>query len=356
MIGEGYHAAYGGPHAERQALADCAARGEDPAGATMYVSLEPCAHTGRQPPCVEALIEAGIGRVVIAADDPSEKTHGRGPAILREAGVEVEFADGPERPQAGSAATALADRARLQNQAFRKHARTGKPHVILKMAASLDGRVATRAGDSQWISSEPSRALVHRWRLESDAVAVGIGTALADDPLLTARPEGGCPPQRQPLRVVFDSAARLPLGSQLIGSLETSPVLVVFAAGAPVDRVDGLTEAGVSLFATGLTHEPIADGEGPSPSVDLGLTLEELGARGVTSMLCEGGPHLAGALLDAGEVDELRLFTAPLLLGAGPAVIEGVGFEKVADATRAARLEAESIGPDLLIIARLRQW
>ena len=175
-IGEGFHAELGDLHAERAALADCAARGNDPRGATMYVTLEPCAHEGRQPPCVEAILAAGIERVVIASDDPSEKAAGRGPGILRDGGVAVEFTAGEE-----------ASAARLLNQAFRKHARTGLPLVTLKLAMSLDGLTSTPAGDSPWISDERSLELVHRWRAESDAIAVGIGTVLADDPLLTAR-------------------------------------------------------------------------------------------------------------------------------------------------------------------------
>ncbi len=221
VVGEGFHAELGGLHAERAALADCAERGEEPAGATMYVTLEPCAHEGRQPPCVEAILEAGITRVVIASDDPSEKAAGRGPGILRDGGVEVVFAAGAE-----------AASARLLNQAFRKHARTGLPLVTLKLAMSLDGRTSTAPGDSPWISGEASRTRVHRWRAESDAIAVGIGTVLADDPLLTAR----IPDARQPIRVVFDSEARIPLDSQLLASLDQSPVLVVAAPDADPAR------------------------------------------------------------------------------------------------------------------------
>src|SRR6476469_2815328 len=169
IVGEGFHAA----------LEDCRRRGEDPAGTTMYVTLEPCAHQGRQPPCADAVLEAGVARVVIGSDDPSEKAAGRGPGILRDGGVEVSFA-------AGAEATA----ARLLNQPFRKHARTGLPLVTLKLAMSLAGATATAPGDSPWISGELSRALVHRWRGESDAIAAGIGTVLAGDPLLTARAEG----------------------------------------------------------------------------------------------------------------------------------------------------------------------
>src|SRR5690348_10966170 len=228
-IGEGFHAELGGPHAERAALADCRERGESPTGATMYVTLEPCAHQGRQPPCVEAILEAGIGRVVIGSEDPSEKAAGRGPGILRDAGVEVAFA-------AGAEATA----ARRLNQPFRKHARTGLPLVVLKMAMSLDGQTTTSPGDSPWISGPESRELVHRWRAESDAIAVGIGTALADDPLLTARVDGA----RQPKRVAFDSHARLPLESKLLQTLDQAPVLVVTAPDAPADNIRALKDAG----------------------------------------------------------------------------------------------------------------
>src|SRR5882672_1996496 len=178
VIGEGFHAELGELHAERAALEDCRERGEDPAGATMYVTLEPCAHQGRQPPCVEAVLEAGISRVVIASEDPSDKASGRGLGILRDGGVEVVFAAGAE-----------AAAARLLNQPFRKHARTGLPLVTLKLAMSLDGQTTTAPGDSPWISGARSQELVHQWRAESDAIAVGIGTVLADDPLLTARPD-----------------------------------------------------------------------------------------------------------------------------------------------------------------------
>src|SRR5262245_43203383 len=195
-IGEGFHAELGGLHAERAAIEDCRGRGEDPAGATMYVTLEPCAHTGRQPPCTEAILEAGIATVVYASEDPTEKASGRGHGILRDGGVEVELATGPE-----------ASEARLLNQPFRKRARTGRPLVTYKAAMTLDGRVASPTGDSRWISTVESRELVHRWRAECDAVAVGIGTAIADDPLLTARLEAAA---GQPTRVVFDSQARLP--------------------------------------------------------------------------------------------------------------------------------------------------
>ncbi|HMI81537.1 MAG TPA: bifunctional diaminohydroxyphosphoribosylaminopyrimidine deaminase/5-amino-6-(5-phosphoribosylamino)uracil reductase RibD [Solirubrobacterales bacterium] len=336
VIGEGFHAELGGLHAERAALEDCRSRGEDPAGATMYVTLEPCAHQGRQPPCVEAVLEAGIARVVIASDDPSEKASGRGPGILRDGGVEVAFASGAE-------ATA----ARRLNQPFRKHARTGLPLVILKMAMSLDGQTTTAPGDSPWISGPESRELVHKWRAESDAMAVGIGTALADDPLLTARVEGA----RQPLRVVFDSQARLPLDSQLFNTLDQSPVLVVTGPDADTNA---LRAAGAEiLVATGI--EP---------------ALRELGNRGITSLFLEGGRTLASSFLSSDQIDESRTFIAPMLLGRQPNPLPRAGGDDREDSpgregprsetgpARQAALESSSerIGEDTLITARFKEW
>jgi diaminohydroxyphosphoribosylaminopyrimidine deaminase/5-amino-6-(5-phosphoribosylamino)uracil reductase len=330
-IGEGFHAALGGVHAEVAALTDSRERGEDPSGATMYVTLEPCAHHGRQPPCTDAIVAAGVERVVVGADDPSEKASGRGPGVLRDEGIEITFADGAE-------ATA----ARLLNQAFRKHARTGLPLVTMKSAVTLDGRVATSGGESKWISGESSRGLVHRWRGESDAVVVGIGTVLADDPLLTARtPEA----ERQPNRVIFDSTARLPLDSKLVRSLDEAAVTIVAAHGAPDDRVAALREAGVEVIVAG-----------GSRVERVGSALAELGRRDTTSLLIEGGPILAGAFLGAGEIDELRLFIAPRVLGGGKPLIEGAGAERMADAAEALTVEWGRVGDDLLARARLREW
>ncbi len=337
-IGEGFHARLGDPHAEVAALDDCRARGIDPAGATLYVSLEPCAHHGHQPPCTGAILAAGVARVVIASEDPSEKANGRGPGILRDEGVEVELASGP-----------VAAAARLLNQAFRKHARTARPLVLLKSALSLDGRVASAGGDSKWISGEASRALAHRWRAECDAVCVGIGTALADDPLLTAREAGAAAGAdvRQPTRVVFDSEARLPLGSQLVGSIGEAPLIVVVSPAAPSERLEALRKAGA---------EPVVcDGE---PPARVAMALAELGRRGITSILLEGGPTLAGSFLDAGEVDELRLFIAPIVLGGAAArpLAAGEGAALIADATPALTMDWERSGEDLLVRARLREW
>ncbi len=304
VIGEGFHAKLGGLHAERAALEDARERGEDPAGATLYVSLEPCAHTGRQPPCTEAILEAGIARVVIGTDDPTPKASGHGPGQLGETGVEVEFAAGAD-----------AAAARLLVQPFRKHARTGRPLVTYKAAQTIDGRVSVEGGG--WFTSPESRELVHRRRAEADAVAVGIGTALADDPLLTAR---DVEVNEQPTRVVFDRRGRLPDDSKLSSSTGEAPLIVVDAA-------------------------------------DVGTALDQLGERGISDLLLEGGPTLARAFLDAGEIDALQLFIAPVLCGTGdgegPGAFAGTGL---GEGIRPLAVEHRTVGPDLLIEARLREW
>jgi diaminohydroxyphosphoribosylaminopyrimidine deaminase/5-amino-6-(5-phosphoribosylamino)uracil reductase len=331
VIGEGITRPPGQAHAEREALETCS---EDPAGATMYVSLEPCCHQGRTPPCTEAILEASIARVVIASDDPTKKAAGRGPGILRDEGVEVVWVDGE-----------VAEVARLLNQPFRKHARTGRPLVVFKSAMTLDGKVATVTGDSQWISGESSRARAHRWRAESDAVAVGIGTALVDDPRLTARIEGVA---RQPRRVVFDSEARLPIDSQLVRGVGEVPLTVVCSRAAARTSVQALEAAGVDVI--------VATGQNERARVE--DALDELGGRDVQSLLLEGGPHLAGAFLEAREIDEARMFIAPLMSGGRDArtAVEGMGIEQIAAAPRALHVDVERLDDDVLITARLKEW
>ncbi len=336
ILGEGWHERYGGPHAEVNAIEAC--DGGDLRGATLYVSIEPCCHEGNTPPCTDAILQAGIARVVVASDDPTEKASGRGLGILRDEGVEVLVVDGE-----------LTARARLLNQPFRKHARVGRPWVLFKSAMTLDGKVATRAGDSQWISGEESRLLAHTWRASVDAVVVGIGTALADDPQLTARPEGVLADlPRQPRRVVFDSLARLPIGSQLVSAVEKIPLTVVVSRAAARSDTDALEAAGVQVL--------VATGENEPARVR--SALDQLGSSGVASVLLEGGPHLAGAFLDAGEIDEIRLFLAPILLGGRTArdPLEGEGVERISEALRALSFDCDRVGEDLLISARLREW
>jgi diaminohydroxyphosphoribosylaminopyrimidine deaminase/5-amino-6-(5-phosphoribosylamino)uracil reductase len=331
VLGEGYHAAYGGDHAEVAAISACS---QDPIGATMYLTLEPCCHHGRTPPCTDAIVAAGIKRVVVASDDPTEKASGRGLGILRDEGIEVQTVDGE-----------VSRSARLLNQAFRKHARTGRPHVIFKSAMSLDGKVATQAGDSKWISNERSRQLVHRWRAEVDAVCVGIGTVLADDPLLTARIEAVT---RQPTRVVFDSEARLPLDTNLVRTAPEVPLVVVASRAADRARSEALRAAGAEVLvaAGGTERERVIDG------------LDKLGGMGIHSLLLEGGPRLAGSFLDAQEIDEMRLFVAPIAVGGRGARVpfEGEGSGSIADAQQAVSVKVETVDEDVLIKARLREW
>src|SRR3954462_3522127 len=340
-IGEGYPTARGGPHAEREALA---AGSEDPAGSTLYVSLEPCAHHGRTPPCTEAIIAAKIARVVVASEDPSAKASGRGLGILRDEGIEVDVCNGECNVQA-----------RLINQPFRKHARTGRPLVVGKAAMTLDGKVATSRGDSKWISGSSSRARAHRWRAECDAVAVGIGTAMSDDPQLTARVEGV---YRQPRRVVFDAEARLPIGRALVSSASDElPVTVICSRAASRTSVTALEAAGVEVLTVRGDTEPARVSAG----------LQELGGRGgvaglvegeVLSVLLEGGPPLAGAFMDAGEIDEARVFIAPLLAGGSRArgALDGQGVELIDQARRAIATSVEEIDGDVLLSARFTEW
>ena len=334
VLGEGWHERCGDAHAEVNAIADCG--GADLTGATLYVSLEPCCHEGRQPACTDAITAAGIGRVVVASDDPTEKASGRGLGILRDEGVEVELASGD-----------LAATARLENQAFRKHARTGKPWVLFKSAMSIDGKVATSEGDSQWISDASSRELVHVWRAEVDAVAVGIGTAMADDPQLTVRTPGA---EEQPRRIVFDSGARLALDSQLVSQAPEVELIVVVSRAAPRSAIEALESAGAEVVVVSGENEPLRVSD----------ALSQLGKLDppVTSLLLEGGPHLAGAFFDAGEIDEIRLFIAPLVLGGANArdPLEGMGATMIADATRALALTTEIVADDVLLTARLREW
>jgi diaminohydroxyphosphoribosylaminopyrimidine deaminase / 5-amino-6-(5-phosphoribosylamino)uracil reductase len=315
VLGEGWHIRPGERHAETNALLACA---DGARGATAYVSLEPCSHHGRQPPCADALIEAGIVRVVCATGDPSRKVGGKGFEKLRAGGVEVELATGE-----------IERRARRQNAAFRVHAVDGRPFVLLKLAASLDGRTATASGESRWISSPESRRLVHEWRASMDAVAVGSGTALADDPALDAR-DLDVAAERQPLRVVFDRRGRL------VASLKLSSGNTVRIAPASAPPPPQGVEP--------LTAETPAD------------ALAGLGARGVTSLLVEGGAELAAGLLREGLVDSLALFAAPVVLGGdGRGLLGALGIDALANAPRLRDLRSRPVGPDLLLEAELRE-
>jgi diaminohydroxyphosphoribosylaminopyrimidine deaminase / 5-amino-6-(5-phosphoribosylamino)uracil reductase len=325
VVGEGFHQAAGRAHAEAVALA---AAGTEAAGATCYVSLEPCAHQGRTPPCAEALVAAGVARVVAAMADPDPRVDGTGLARLRAAGVRVEVGVGAEL-------------AAEQNAAYLTHRRLGRPRVTLKAAASLDGRVAAPDGTSQWITGPAARADGHRLRAEADAVAVGAGTALADDPRLTVRLPGHA--GRQPLRVLVDAAGRVGADGHLFdGEAET---LVATTAAAPAAAVDAWKAAGAEV----LLCAQDADGHG----VDLGDLATALGARGVLELLVEGGPRLQASLWAAGLVDRLVWYLAPLAIGgdAAPGLLAGAGAATLTDARRLRLASVDRLGDDLRLIA-----
>jgi diaminohydroxyphosphoribosylaminopyrimidine deaminase/5-amino-6-(5-phosphoribosylamino)uracil reductase len=329
VVAEGWHEEPGLPHAEAAALA---AAGEAARGATVVCTLEPCSHHGRTPPCADALAAAGVARVVMGAPDPLERERAQGREVLRAAGIEVALADGAD-------AEACAE----LNAPFLTWALTGLPLVTLKMATSLDGKVATAGGESQWISGPESRALVHRWRADHDAVGVGLGTAMADDPRLTARDVEG--PVRQPARVVFDSAARLSLRSALVHGAPEERLIVLAAADAPPERVAALEAAGAEVAAL--------EG-GPAKRVAAGL--RALGERGIQSLLVEGGAELAGALIAADAVDRVAWFLAPMLIGGreAPSALGGAGAPSLALAPRLSGARAERVGDDVLVTGRLR--
>lgn len=329
VIGEGWHEGPGCLHAEAMALRDA---GGAARGATVVCTLEPCSHHGRTPPCTQALIGAGVARVVVGTLDPLEARRAQGARVLRGAGVEVVVAEGRE-----------AEACRELNGPFLTWARTGRPQVTLKLATSLDGRIATATGESRWITGPPARERVHRMRADHDAVAVGVNTALTDDPRLTARDVEG--PVRQPARVVFDTSARLPVDSALATGADEAPVLVIGGADAPPERVTALERLGVEVRRL----------EG-SPRERLLGALELLGRRQIQSVLIEGGAVLGGALLDAGLVDRVAWFLAPMLIGGigAPGALGGAGVLRLADAPRLIEPEMSRVGDDVLLTGRLR--
>lgn len=329
VVGEGWHEGPGTPHAEVGALREAGDAGR---GATVICTLEPCSHHGRTPPCCEALIAAGVARVVIGARDPLERGRAGGMAVLSAAGIDVVCAGGEE-----------AEACRELNAPFITHALTGLPLVTLKLAASLDGKVATAAGETRWISGPQSRALVHRWRADADAVAVGIGTAIADDPQLTARDLGDA--VRQPLRVVFDGKARLAPDSILVRDAAAAPVVVVVGEDADPGRVARLQEAHVDVVAL----------QGDQTD-RIRQALQILAERDVQSVLLEGGPILAEAFLAAGAVDRVAWFVAPCLIGgtSAPAALGGPGLGPLASVPRLEGTAVTRTGDDVLITGRLR--
>jgi diaminohydroxyphosphoribosylaminopyrimidine deaminase/5-amino-6-(5-phosphoribosylamino)uracil reductase len=327
VIAEGWHRRFGGAHAEIEALL---AAGGAAAGCTMYVTLEPCCHHGKTPPCTEAIIAAGVRKVVVAQSDPFPQVDGGGLARLREAGIEVHVG-------------LLAPEARKLNAPYLKLVRTGRPWIIAKWALTLDGKIATRTGDSRWISSDASRAVVHELRGRMDAVVVGAQTARRDDPLLTARPPG----PRTAARIVIDSSASLSPESQLVRTLGSGAVLVAASSAAPEANVSALRNAGCEVLTF----------DGDSHAVRLEQLLDELGRRRMTNVLVEGGARLLGSFWDAGLIDEFHVFLAPKIIGgeSAPSPLAGFGRELMSQAAALEDVVNERLGSDVYIRGRVAQ-
>jgi len=344
IIGEGWHRRFGGPHAEVEALR---VAGHRAAGATMYVTLEPCCHHGKTPPCTRAILEAGVCRVVVAAGDPFPQVDGGGMTELRSAGIEVELG-------------VLESQSRRLNAPYLKLIQTGRPWVMAKWAMTLDGKIATRSGSSRWISCPESRAIVHALRGRVDAIMVGRETALRDDPLLTARPVATTPtmlrdqpsvgalPERCPrtaLRVVCDTGGSLGSESQLIRTAHEAPVMVAVGQEAPEAQRQRLLDAGCEVF--------VCDGESHAARLD--ALLDEFGRRRMTNVLVEGGSRLLGSLLDAAAIDEVHVFIAPKLVGGATArgPVAGKGIEQLSQAIWLEAPQIRQVGSDVYIHGRV---
>jgi diaminohydroxyphosphoribosylaminopyrimidine deaminase/5-amino-6-(5-phosphoribosylamino)uracil reductase len=326
LVAVGHHARFGEAHAEVAALR---AAGEEARGSTLYVTLEPCCHQGKTPPCTDALIRAGVARVVAAMRDPFPKVDGGGIARLETAGIQV--ATGLLEPEA-----------RRLNTPYLKRLATGRPFVIAKWAMTLDGKIASRTGHSAWISGPRSRALVHEVRGRVDAIVVGVGTAVADDPRLDARPPG----PRIATRVVLDSTARLPLDGRLARTAREIPVLVAVGVAAPPERVGRLLEAGCVVVTLPVSSQGL---------VEVGAFLDELGRRGMTNVLVEGGGRVLGSFFDAGEVDEVDVFLAPIIEGGAHEFtpVRGRGVASMSEALRLEDLTVSRVDDDVRIRGRV---
>ncbi|MCX6023116.1 MAG: bifunctional diaminohydroxyphosphoribosylaminopyrimidine deaminase/5-amino-6-(5-phosphoribosylamino)uracil reductase RibD [Chloroflexi bacterium] len=331
VVGRGATQPPGQAHAEIMALREA---GERARGATMFVTLEPCSHFGRTPPCAEALIAAGVAAVEVATLDPNPAVHGRGVARLRDAGIPVSVGAGEMEAQEITAG-------------FRKHITTGLPLVFAKFAASLDGRVATHTGDSKWITGPLARAYAHKVRAQVDAILVGVDTVLADDPQLTAR-LGGRTAARQPLRVVLDARARTPITARMLS--EPGATMIAVTEAAPPERRAALQEAGAEVFT--VPARPETEG-----MVDIAALLRELGRRDVTAVLVEGGGRVLGSVFDAGLADRVLAFLAPVVIGGSAAVpaVAGLGAATMAAAHRLENVQVRRLGPDLLVTGSVPQ-
>jgi diaminohydroxyphosphoribosylaminopyrimidine deaminase / 5-amino-6-(5-phosphoribosylamino)uracil reductase len=322
VVGRGWTQPGGRPHGETEALARAGAAAR---GATAYVSLEPCCHWGKTPPCTDALIAAGIRRVVLPIEDPDPRVSGQGIAKLREAGAAVET---------GLCAAEAAE----INAGFFLRLREGRPLVTLKLAATLDGRLATYTGESQWITGPWARERGHLLRANHDAVMIGSNTVLSDDPLLTCRLPGL--EQKSPVRIVVDGRLRVPLTARVVAEASKVPTWFITIKGGDAARREAFRRAGVALIEVPAT---------PDRTADMTAALQELGQRGLTRVLVEGGATLAAVLLGAGLVDRLAWFHAPVLIGGdGVPAVAPLGIEKLADAPRFERVSLETVGEDVL--------
>ncbi len=337
IVARGYHKQHGGLHAEREAFADAEEKGVDCKGATMYVTLEPCCHHGHQPPCTDAVIEHGIKRVVVGLNDPNPLVAGKGLELLRRAGIEVDVLEGA--PEAAGIVEAM----KMQNRVFLKYITTGKPWITAKWAMTLDGKICTQTGDSRWITNDESRQYVHMVRSNNMAVMCGIGTVLADDPLLNVRLTDETLAKmgkkefeiRQPIRIVVDRRARIPMESNLVATAHEMPLVVVYGSMADEEKLEELREAGVMLWNCNTIMELV----------------QRAGAEKIDSILLESGGTLNEALLKERLVDEVMAFVAPKIVGgkASRTPVEGDGVEMMADAIELTDTTMETFGSDVMI-------
>jgi len=324
VIGQGYHRRFGGPHAEVNAVRDA---GDDISGATLYVTLEPCCHRGKKtPPCLDMLLAHGLRRVVVGTPDPNPQVNGRSIRTLRERGIETRVG-------------VLADECERLNEVYFKFVRTGRPFVTLKWAQTIDGRIAAATGDSRWISSEPSLQYAHRLRSFHDAVLVGIGTVMSDNPRLTVRLVKG----RSPVRIVADSRLRIPLGAAVLQEQDVARTIVVSTRPAAEDMLSSLTRMGIQI----VTAEKDEQGR-----IDLSDLLAALGKMGISSVLVEGGAAITTSFLSRRLADKLVVVLAPKIMGEGIQAVGSLGVMSVADAPQMSLDRTYRSGDDLIIEAR----
>ena len=331
IIGEGYHECYGQLHAERNAIAK--KRGNSLEGSTIYVTLEPCCHYGKTPPCTEAIIEEKIARVVVGSDDPNPLVSGKGFQMLREKGIEVipHF---------------LKEECDAMNHVFFHYIRTGTPYVAMKYAMTMDGKIACYTGDSKWVTGEESRAHVQTLRNHYKGIMAGIGTVLADDPMLNCRIEGG----RDPIRIIADSHLRIPMDSQLVRTAGQQPLIVACLPDADEEKAAQLQEKGVEVLRIpGVTTADITEEQ--KEVISLPVLMKELGARKIDGILLEGGGQLNESALQAGIVDRIYCYIAPKIFGGAQAKtpVEGQGLTRAADAWQFKRIGMQEFGQDILL-------